>query len=858
MAEEDSRGVPGSGPGIGASGTGLSGAGAPNAPEGSEYVVWLDGVDMSGSAAVGEKVANIGELIKTGLPVPPGFALTAKAFNRFLGANKIKDKIDSILANVSVGSGDGAESVKSASADIMNIVMRSHIPDSIRNDVRNAYEELSIGKEIRGLGGAALDMIKAGRGQVFVAVRSSVVTEQSGRGLSGQLESRLCVQGNESLYDAIKRCWAGMFSGHAIFYMKSKGIESLPGMGIVVQKMIDADRSGTIITADPVHGGIENMLVEAAWGYGDSISSGLVTPDEYAIGKESGSVEGKVIGKKKWRRKMNQVSGAVITENVDRSMVSSEVLAEPELRRLLELGRRVEDHWGTPQEIRWAAEKGRFYLVQTRPVVGSIAASSDSDGTEVDGNGQEAGHENNQTTGKMLLEGAGVSLGSATGAVKVVSGHETGKIEAGSVLVTKTATPAMIPWMKDAAAVITNDGGKTCYAAAMSRELGIPCIVGTDMATTVLNDGQKVVVNASKGMVYEFVEPPEPAKPPEPAGIHQPHETHGLPETSGTAPVPVPGAEARPDLVLPSMTVSSEKITATGIKANITFPQSVENGNGLAARSDGAGLVRAEHILTESGKHPVFLARTDPDGLVETIASGLGKVAKAFYPKPVWYRCLDARTDEFRELEGGGEDMDGQQETEANPMLGWHGARRSIGEPSVFKCELRAIKRLHENGMDNVAVMLPFVSRAEEVRAAREIMNQLDTKAKLGVMIETPAAALEIEQLCREGIAFASIGSNSLVQLTLGIDRENPKVAGLYSETDPAVLDLIKYVIKVCRKYGVETSICGQAGSNPVMAEMLVGLGIDSISAEPDAIDEIRKTAAKAERRMLLERTRQE
>lgn len=306
------------------------------------------------------------------------------------------------------------------------------------------------------------------------------------------------------------------------------------------------------------------------------------------------------------------------------------------------------------------------------------------------------------------------------------------------------------------------------------------------------------------------------------------------------------------------MTAHSEKITATGIKASITFTVGMENGNGkdLAGKADGAGLVRAEHMLTESGKHPVYAARNSPEELTDSITGGLGKIAKAFYPKPVWYRCLDARTDEFRELQGA-TDIDEQRED--NPILGWHGARRSIGEPDVFKCELRAIKQLADSGLNNIAIMLPFVSKVEEVRKAKAIMNEIGMdaqKSRLGIMVETPAAALSIDDICKEGIAFASIGSGSLAQLTLGIDRENPRVAGMYDDADPAVIDLIKYVIKVCKRHGVETSICGPAASDPKMAELLVKLGIDSISAEPDSIDEIRRTAARTERGLLLDRIR--
>jgi len=894
-----------------------SGAGLPDAGGGSEYVLSLEDVGKSSGAMAGRKAASLGELAKEGFHVPQGFVLTTKAFDRFFESGSIKEEINRILSGVNVSDVEG---LKHASADIINIILKTSMPNSIRAEVRDAYEELSIGREIKGVKGPALDMIKAGRSLAVVAVRSSVVSDESGSNLSLQLGSRLGVHGNDALYDAIKACWAGLFSSHVIFYMKDQGIGSFPKMGLIIQKMIDPDKSGVMMTTDPACNNSEHMVVEASWGYGDSITAGLVIPDEYVLDKESGSIRGKRIGKKKWTRKLNQVSGHISTENTDRSLVSSEVMSENELKRLLEIGKRIESHLGVPQEIRWSAEKGRLYMMRTAPVPANFFPTNQLDA----GSGPEA---STGIGGKQLIEGAGVSPGSVTGTARVVSGPEDmGRLAEGDVLVAKTITPPMIPLLRNASAIITNDGGKTCYAAVVSREFGIPCIVGTDMATSVLKDGQNITIEASDGRVYENAEtavkpsseagpgsPETPDVPAIPESAVDERPEHDIPGMPGKTDMPETGrkgtGEAEPGIAvepgtgglkpretvadknkeielpenlpvlsetglpqqpayagssqgaeatslpgsmqphmkrLPSMTAMSEKITATGIKVNITFPQSVGNSKDLVGRSDGAGLVRAEHMITESGKHPVFLARTSPEELVEAVKDGLGRVAKAFYPKPVWYRCLDARTDDFRELEGG------EEPQEANPMLGWHGTRRSISEPDVFRCELRAIKSLQEAGMDNVSVMLPFVSKVEEVRAARTLMKEAGLHARLGVMVETPAAALKIEELCREGIHFASIGSDTLTQLILAIDRENPRVAGIFSETDPAVLDLIRYVINVCKRYRVETSICGGAGSNPAVVEMLVGLGIDSISTEPDAVDEIRKTAARTERRMLL------
>jgi pyruvate,water dikinase len=602
--------------------------------ESLRYVFQLDELDRSKGAEVGSKAAGLGDMMKVGLPVPLGFAITGKAFIRFLDFNKIKSKVMDILSNVNI---DDSASLRSASDDITNLIMKSRLPDFVRSEIWDAYEELSVGKEIRNLGGAALDMIKAGRGQVFVAVRSSVVDKQlASADFTGQFFSTLSVQGKDQLQEAIKKCYASLFSTIMIPKMKSKLNDSkqIPSLAIVVQKMVDADKSGFLFTSNPFrnsqHGGAENqndqVMVEATWGYGDALVSGLVIPDEYLIDKNSGQALGKKIGKKKWIRRMNPISGLVVTENTDRSKVAAEILNEHELAALFKLGNQVEAHWNTPQDIEWASSKGRLFIVQSRPIVKMIMKP-------------DAGHDQ-EHTGQALLSGIGASPGSAIADVKVISSqdevsHVDNNIE-GNILVTKMTSPSMVPLLRRAAAVITNDGGKVCHAAVVSRELGIPCIVGTDMATTVLNDGQKISVNANNGKVFDYVEPvtdDNQTIEANPTATSEQASTQASSNTEEGA-----GAADSTQPSLPSMTSGSDKITATEIKVNLSFPHSIENSNDIVSRVDGAGLVRAEHMLTESGRHPEYVARTNPNELVDSVARGLGKVAKAFYPKPVWYR----------------------------------------------------------------------------------------------------------------------------------------------------------------------------------------------------------------------------
>jgi pyruvate,water dikinase len=383
-------------------------------------------------------------------------------------------------------------------------------------------------------------------------------------------------------------------------------------------------------------------------------------------------------------------------------------------------------------------------------------------------------------------------------------------------------TPDMVPAMQRAGAIITNEGGMTCHAAIVSREMGTPCIVGTEHATEVLKEGEMVTVHASRGIVYEGkIEIKEEKKPAAAALV------------SG----------------------GGEIITATEVKVIMDFPDLAEKA--AATGADGAGLVRLEIMIASGGIHPAeYIRQGKEQDYINLLKTGIGKIAKAFHGKPVWVRCSDMRTDEYRNLQGGD-----QEPKETDPMIGWHAIRRLLDEPKILTAEFQAIKELHEAGMKNVGVMLPFVIRVDEVKKAKEIMRGLGMEPckdiDFGVMIETPASCWVIEDLCREGISFVSFGTNDLTQLTLGIDRNNQRIAKLFDEMHPAVLGELAKVIKTCKKYGVVSSICGQAGSRPEMAEFLVHQGIDSISANADAVHEIRKVVARTEKKLLLDAERE-
>ncbi|MEM0350862.1 MAG: putative PEP-binding protein, partial [Archaeoglobaceae archaeon] len=420
--------------------------------------------------------------------------------------------------------------------------------------------------------------------------------------------------------------------------------------------------------------------------------------------------------------------------------------------------------------------------------------------------------------GKILIKGLGASPGIASGYVKIVSGLEDiAKVKDGDVLVAVMTTPDMVPAMKRASAIVTDEGGMTCHAAIVSRELGVPAVVGTKKATEVLKDGMLVTVDGERGIVYL-------------GKVEAKREKEEI--RFAAAPI----------------------ITATEIKVNLSLPDMAEKV-ARETNADGVGLFRIEHMILSFEKHPMkYIRDGEMEKYIELLYNEMKKVVKAFYPKPVWIRTLDAPTDEFRAMEGGE-----NEPIEANPMLGFRGIRRDLAEEMHFRAEMRAIKKLIDEGYTNIGIMLPLVVVPEEIRKAKKIAEEEGIpleKIEFGIMVETPAAALIIEDLIKEGIDFVSLGTNDLTQYTLAVDRNNENVAYLYDELHPAVMKLIERTIKICKEHGVKTSICGQAGSYPHVVEKLVEMGIDSISANPDMVNRIREVVARVEQKIILEKLR--
>jgi len=755
------------------------------------YILWFDKIGKDSILLAGGKGANLGELTKIKMPVPPGFMITTEAFNKFLEANHLDEKIDVIIANVDV---QNTNALSEAANQIQSMIVRSEIPIPIRNEIVEAYRDLSFSSEVSSY--EAMQLIASGRDYALVAVRSSATAEDlPTASFAGQQKSFLNVKGISMYLDSVRKAWASLFEQRAIYYRHEHQVGKA-NIALVVQKMVNSEKSGVMFTVNPTTNE-ENVVIEATWGLGENLVSGEVEPDTYIMSRDRKLIEKRIGRKDKMR--IRDYSDRTVNVAVPKDKMNAQVLTEDELSQLVNYGLAIEQHYGKHQDIEFAIEKGKIYIVQARAVT------------------TQAKTEQVSVSGNVLLSGLGSSPGVASGSVKIVRNlPDLAKIEKGDVLVTKMTSPDMVVAMGRSVAIVTDEGGMTAHASIVGREMGLPVIVGTRNATQQLKDGQKITIDAYSGKVYEGE-----------INVQKPVEQQAFAETNGAA-----------------------EFMVTSLKVNMVFAEHAEE---IAKRVDGVGLLRIEHMVAKNGIHPAKLIREGrSEEYIKVLMEGIRPIAQAFNPKPVWVRTLDARSDEFRNLEGGD-----QEETEANPMLGWHGIRRSLDEPEILKAELTALKRLHEEGFTNILVMFPFIISVDEFKKAKNIGDEVGFTGKYGIMVETPAAALTIEDFCKEGIVFASFGSNDMTQLTLGIDRGNTKIQKLYSEKHPGMKYIFKHVIDACNQYNVESSICGEGPSNDQeLVEFLVETGIESISVNMDAIDKVRSTIVKTERKMLFDALR--
>lgn len=745
-------------------------------------IVWFSEVDKSDGNLVGGKGANLGEMFRIHVPVPNGFIVTSESYFSQLNESGTIDRVRGILYGLDI---ENPNQLQQKAEACQEEIKKIEIDKNLEKKLYKYYDELCTDKD------------------KYVAVRSSATAEDLPEAsFAGQQATFLNIKGHANLKEALLGAWASLFEARAIFYRVQKNFDHFKvGIAIPVQLMVQSEVSGIMFTIDPVTNDKKKIVIESVFGLGELIVGGQATPDHYEVEKEKFEIKSKEIAKQEKQLVRAKEGNKMLS--VAKPHREDQKLPDDKIVELAKIGKSLEDHYYFPQDIEWAYEDKKLYIVQTRPVTTTKKAPEKVLSAETSGK-------------KPILQGAPASPVIGSGKVVIIkSPKEIDRVEKGDVLVTEMTNPDYVPAMKRANAIVTDRGGRTSHAAIVSRELGIACVVGTENATKRLEEGMVVTVDGAKGLVYEglFMS----AKKELEAKKHKEAQVHK---------------------------------TATHVYVNLAEPDLAHE---IAAKNvDGVGLLRAEFILAQIGTHPKkYIEDGKAEEFIDKLTSGLSIFGRAFGTRPVVYRATDLKSNEYKNLKGG----EKFEPVESNPMLGYRGAFRYIKDPDVFKLELEAIKRVRKNH-PNLHLMIPFVRSVRELTAVKSLVEESglfnDKGFKFWMMAEIPTNVILMDKFIDVGIDGISIGSNDLTMLVLGTDRDNEEVAGEFNELDESVLWALEKIVRTAAKRNVTCSICGQAPSiYPELTQKLVSWGITSISVNPDAIETTRQLVYEAEKKLV-------
>ena len=772
-------------------------------------LLWFDQLEREDVAIAGGKSSSLGEMTsKVEVPVPYGFATTANAYRYFFKATGLDKEIKALIAELTDVE-DGAQ-LRSVCKRIREAILAKDMPADLQAEIAEAYAEL--GRRVN-------------QADPFVAVRSSATAEDlPDASFAGQQDTYLNVKGAETIVAKVKECYASCFTDRAVYYREKQGFDHLDvALSAAVQMMVFSKAAGVMFTVNVATGDDKNILIEGAWGLGEYVVQGTVTPDNYTVEKASGKIIEKNVNAQDIKL-VRKETGDCEEVRVPAEEEKMQKLTDAQIEELAGYAKKIEEHYGCYMDMEWGVDErdNKIWILQARPETVWSRRNKE--------NGGAPKEEKKVTTDrKVIVKGLPASPGNVSGRVHVIlDPSHIDEFKEGEILVTEMTAPDWVPAMKKAKAIVTDSGGMTCHASIVSRELGIPCIVGTksrgEAATTTIPDGIDVTIDATHGVVYEgIIEEPKAAQP----AVQQ----------------VVAAAEYFPP-------------TGTKIYMNLGDPELAEKYSSLPC--DGIGLMREEFIWTTYiHEHPLYLIKTGhPEKVVDQLAEGIRQVCQAMAPRPVTLRFSDFKSSEYRDLKGGHE----FEPYEPSALLGWRGASRYYDPKYIeaFKLECMAVRKVREEfGLKNLNVMIPFCRNVEECEKVVKIMADCGLSRgkdfKVWLMAEIPSNIILADQF-NKFVDGYSIGSNDLTMLVLGCDRDNDTVSHIYDERNLAVRRAIRHLIEVAHKEGKTVSICGQAPSvYPEFCEFLIKSGIDSMSVNPDTVKFTKKLAAQIEQRIMMD-----
>ena len=759
-----------------------------------KYIVWFSQIDKEDVDIVGGKGANLGEIRRIGSPVPDGFVVTSKAYFEFLEKNKLGVRVEEILGKLDY---NNQELVDEISEHIKDVIKSSPLPEEIISEVRNEYKKLSNSKG-------------------YVAVRSSATVEDlSAKSFAGQLDTFLNLNNLDNILSSIKKCWASLYNPRALLYLKESGLgKSKIGVAVIIQEMVQSEVSGVMLTVDPMTNNKDRLVIESVWGLGNLIVEGVVTPDHYEVAKSSFTIINKKIS--------TQTTQLILAKEQNKEIPVSaayqkiQKVSDEKIIELAKIGRKIENTYLFPQDIEWAIENNKLHILQSRPVT-----SAESEPDEK--------FEKTEINLPVLVKGTPTSPGIAQGVAKIIkSSKQVARVKRGDILVLPVNNHNFIAALKKAAAVITDKGGETSHAAIIAREMGLPCVVGTSIATNMIKPDTVVTVNGSTGIVYKG----------------------GLPYKRISRLV-----ASFEDKSASNKKEPADKKTATKIFVNLvdsTLAYEISQKN-----VDGVGLLRAEFLISEIGIHPKkLIEKNKKDLYIKKIIEGLKISCASFDPRPVVYRVSDYTSNEYKNFKNGSQ----YEIEEENPLLGFRGAIRYISEPEIFSLELEAIKYVRNKlNLKNLWLLIPYVRTLEEMANIKRMVAasglHRSSTFKLILSVEVPSTVFLIDKFLDIGIDGISIDLTDLTSLLLGADRGNEKIFKYFSDLDKSVLWALERVIKEARRKRVYSTLVGQnTVLSPQLVDKVIEWGIDSISVTPDMIESTRNTVYEAEKRVVVSR----